>query len=139
LNARKDELTGPDSETPAVVFADTRQFRVRAFVEELDAPRVTMGMAATVTADGLPGRSFSGRVTRVSPLMGRKRIFTDDPSEHYDVKTRAVLIDIGAVEGLVVGLRVDVTIDAEKHSQSAPQAQVKKEVPGSHGRRTWHR
>ncbi|MHC4399048.1 MAG: HlyD family secretion protein, partial [Planctomycetota bacterium] len=42
-NAEAGELSGPDSNEPAVVLADTSSFRVRAFVEEMDAPRVRVG------------------------------------------------------------------------------------------------
>ncbi len=66
------ELVGPVSAEPALVMADTSSFRVRAYVEELDAPRVQVGMKATATADGLPGERLCGRVSRLSPRMSRQ-------------------------------------------------------------------
>jgi len=107
------ELSGPAAEEPAVVMADTISgpLRVRAFVEELDAPRVKIGMTAAVTADGLPGRQFRGRVVRLSPRMGRKQIWSDRPTERFDTKTREVWIELDSGEGLVVGLPVDVVIE----------------------------
>jgi HlyD family secretion protein len=131
LNVRPNELTGPDSRDPAVVFADTSRYRVRAYVEELDAPRVKVGMAAVVTADGLPDQAFGGRVVQISPLMGKKQLFTSDPAEHYDVKTREVLVALDEASGLVVGLRVDVTIDPTSLQETPDTAGVSKaETPG---------
>ncbi|MHB8973171.1 MAG: HlyD family secretion protein [Pirellulaceae bacterium] len=111
LNVREAELTSNESEEPPIVFADTSRFRVRAFVEELDARRVKVGMSALVIADGEPDQQWHGRVTRLSPRMGRKQLFTDDPAEHFDVKTREIWIDLDTGDNLLVGLRVDVSID----------------------------
>ncbi len=105
------ELTGPTAAEPAVIMADTSRLLVRTFVEELDAPRVTTGLKATITADGLPGKQLSGRVVRLSPRMSRKQLFTDDPAERHDTKAREVWVELhDQRDPLVIGLRVDVTI-----------------------------
>ena len=57
INGKAGELTGPASLEPAVVLADTSCYYVRAFVEELDAPRVNVGMTAKVVIDGLRAAS----------------------------------------------------------------------------------
>ena len=111
VDVEAGELTGPDSTQPAIVMVDTTKFQVRAFVEEIDAPCVKLGMAATVRTDGLPDREFKGRVVRLSPRMGRKQLWSDHPAERYDTKTREVWIELEEGESLVVGLRVDVMID----------------------------
>lgn len=110
INAEIGELLTPSLTTPVVVLSDTRQIRVRAFVEELDAPRVTLGAKVTITADGLPGKSFSGEVTSLSPRMAAKALFTGAPNELYDTKSREVLVNVEDGQGLIVGLRVDVRI-----------------------------
>jgi multidrug resistance efflux pump len=115
LNIEPGEVTGPSSTEPPIIMADTSTYRVRAFVEELDAPRVSIAMPATVHADGLPGRQFPGRVTRLSPRMGTKSLWTDHPSERNDIKTREVWIALDRADDLVLGLRVDVFIDTEAH------------------------
>lgn len=112
INAEAGELAGPASLAPTVIMADTSRYFVRAFVEELDAPRLAVGMSATITADGLPNESFVGDVVRVSPRMSQKALRTDAPTERYDTKIREALIELSANHGLVVGLRVDVMIDA---------------------------
>lgn len=111
VNTRVGELVGPDSPDPAIVVADTQRFRVRAFVEEFDAPRVQKGMTVSITADGIPERRFHGVVSELSPRMDRKQHWTDRPDEQFDTKTREVWIDLDEAEGLVLGLRVDVAIE----------------------------
>lgn len=111
IHAELGEMVGPAAAQPAIVLADTRRFRVRAFVEELDAPNVRPGMTATITADGLGDRELSGNVVWVSSRMGRKHLWSDAPTERQDTKTREVLIGLSEQGDLVVGLRVNVTID----------------------------
>jgi multidrug resistance efflux pump len=113
IDAALGELAGPDSAKPTMILADTSRFRVRAFVEELDAPRVQTGMTVTVVADGLPDRAFKGKVVRLSPRMSSKQIWNDDPAENFDTKAREIWIDLDQAEDLVVGLRVDVTITTQ--------------------------
>lgn len=116
LNAKIGELTGPTDATPPITLADTSRLRVRAFVEEYDAPRVAENMPATITADGIAGEGLAGKVVRLSPQMTRKQFTNDQPGERLDVKTREVWIDLdvsgidAAAQGLVVGLRVDVVL-----------------------------
>jgi HlyD family secretion protein len=112
INTRIGELVGPDTPDPAIVVADTSRFRVRAFVEEFDAPRVRKGMTVAVTADGIPDKSFRGTVSQLSPRMDRKQQWTDRPDEQFDTKTREIWIDLDRdrADNLVLGLRVDVTI-----------------------------
>ncbi len=117
------ELAGPVTSDPAIIVDDTSRCRVRAFVEEMDARNVRVGMAARITADG-PGagtarnewsacgsQEFRGRVSRISPRMDDKNLWTDHPTERLDTKTREVWIDVDD-RTPVVGLRVDVVIES---------------------------
>jgi multidrug resistance efflux pump len=111
INGKAGELAGPASVEPVLVLADTSRYYVRAFVEELDAPRVNVGMAVKVVIDGLHTRELQGRVARLSPRMERKSLWSDRSTERYDTKTREVWIELGPTKGMVIGLRVEVTID----------------------------
>lgn len=114
VNLECGELTGPDAAQPAIVMVDTNTLCVRAWVEEFDAPRVRVGMQATIEVDGLPGREFTGRVSRIRQRMGKKQLTSDQASERFDVKVREVWIDIDRTEDLIIGLRVDVTIHSDE-------------------------
>ncbi len=114
LNVEPGELIGADSAEPALVLADTSTLRVRAYVEEIDAPRLQVGMPARITADGLPGQIFTGRILLLSPRMSAKSVLSGSPEEMYDTKVREVLLEVSERRGLIVGLRVDVSILQEK-------------------------
>jgi multidrug resistance efflux pump len=126
VSAEVGELAGPTSTRPPITLADTSRLRVRAFVEEYDAPRVREGMIALITADGIAGDGLKGQVTRLSPQMTRKQFTNDQPGERLDVKTREVWIDLDVPAGgevdreLVVGLRVDVVLDAILEAERRP-------------------
>ena len=110
------ELAGPTAHEPAMIVVGTGTFHIRAFVEEMDAPRIRQGMQASIAADGLPQQTFTGNVIRLSPRMGNKNIWSNKPAERLDTKTREVWIQLDDAEGLVIGLRVDVFIDPQSLS-----------------------
>jgi multidrug resistance efflux pump len=111
--AEPGELTGPTSAQPVLLLADLSRRRVRAFVEELDAPRVRVGQKAVVTADSLPGKEFTGSVSVVLPRMGKRAPQTDAPGEYRDLYFREVLLDLKAGDELPVNLRVQTRIRAK--------------------------
>ena len=112
VNSRVGELTGPNAPLPVVVLSDTSEVRVRAYVEELDAPRIALGMRASARADGLPGQVFNGAVIAISPQMNTKTLHADRPNELYDTKVREVVIELEPTSALINGLRVDIDIRA---------------------------
>jgi multidrug resistance efflux pump len=104
------ELAGPATAQPVLLLADASSRRVRAFVEELDAARVGVGQPAVVTADGLPGKEFPGKVALVAPRMGRRDLQSDAPGEYKDLYFREVVIDLDAGTELPLNLRVQARI-----------------------------
>ncbi len=96
---------------PVLHMANVSRRRARAFVEELDAGRIQVGQAATVTADGFPGREYSGRVVEVSGRMGGKNVpRSDGPGEYKDMYYREVVIELEGAEELTLGLRIQARI-----------------------------
>lgn len=110
VNVEDGEEAGPQDPEAAIVLADTSRLRVRAFIEEIDAPRIALGMLAAVTADGLPNHVWEGRVSQVSPVMSRKQMWSDEPGERFETKVREIWIDLDEASGLIVHLRVDVML-----------------------------
>lgn len=102
------EMTGPHSPRAIVTVADTSEFRVRAFIEEMDAMNVHLGQRSYVTADGLPGERFYGVVVSLAPSMQPKQITRDLPGERRDIQVRECMIVLDPQGSLIVGLRVDV-------------------------------
>jgi len=104
---RAGELVGELSDTPIVSLGDLSRLRVRVEVDESDIAQVFVGQSAWVTAPAYPGERFSGRVLRLSGLLGRKQIRSDDPAERTDTRVLEVLVELDEGQSLPVGLRVD--------------------------------
>lgn len=117
VNPRQGDLIGPDSPGSVIRITDSSRFRVRAFIEELHAPLIRVGMKALVHIDAWPGREFEGRVASLSPRMGNKSVYSDAPGERIDTKTREAWIDLDDDIELIVGLRVDITIVTQSESE----------------------
>lgn len=66
----------------------------------------------------LRGRSFSGRVTEIKPVMGTKTVFNRSASERKDFTVMEVLIDLDETPPAPVGLQVDVRITLSSKSTS---------------------
>jgi len=122
------ELAGPEMVEPAIVMADTTKFQARAFVEEIDAARVKVGMTAKISAEGLRDRELTGRVTRLSPRMSSKQLHSHQAQERLDTKVREVWIELDRGENLVVVMPVDVTIDPSTASAAEARPSVGPEV-----------
>ncbi len=115
--AEPGETASPTTPQPVMIMADLSCRRVRAFVEELDVARVDVGCRATVTVDGLPGKTFTGQVGLVLPRMGKRAPQSDAPNEMKDLYYREVLIDLDDAAELPTNLRVQVRMEAKSQEK----------------------
>jgi HlyD family secretion protein len=120
VNAEPGAFVGPGMAQPALLLADLTRYRVRAFVEELDACRVQVGQAAEMRADGLQGRALPGQVTAVLPRMGQRAPRADRPEEFKDVHFREVFVTLDEGADLPLSLRVRVRIWTNRVTAPAP-------------------
>ena len=103
------ESAGTVLPQPLFLLADTSRFRVRAEIDERDIARIRVGQPVRVTADGLGPAVLNGRVTRLSPVMGRRTVLSGDPAEKTDRDILEVLADLDpARPSPAIGLRVTV-------------------------------
>jgi len=109
--AEPGEMAGPDTSQPLLILADLTKRRVRAFVEEIDIGRVHAAQDAVITADGVPGKEFRGKVAAVLPRMGKRAPLSHEPGEYRDLYFREVLIDLDEALMLPTNLRVEARID----------------------------
>ena len=94
---------------PLFSIADVSGRRVRAEVDELDIGRVYVGQKVVLSSDAYARRSFSGTVTRVASIMGRKTVRTGDPAQKDDRDVLEVTANLDpAADALPVGMRVTV-------------------------------
>jgi HlyD family secretion protein len=98
----------PVGDVPVMTVGTLSHLMVRAEVDELDVAKVRPGQLVRVEARGYGKQRFTGKVVRISPTMGRKRLFSEDPRERTDTKVMEVLIDLDGKPVLPVGYRIEV-------------------------------
>ncbi|MBI4903070.1 MAG: efflux RND transporter periplasmic adaptor subunit [Acidobacteria bacterium] len=94
---------------PLFTIADLSGRRVRAEVDEKDVGKVAPGQKVIVRSDALGDRKFTGTVTQLASTMGRKRVYSGEPTEKSDRDILEVTADLDESAGqLPLGLRVVV-------------------------------
>lgn len=106
---REGESVGLVAPRPLFTMADTSGRRVRAEVDENDIAKVHVGQKLLVSADAYGRRTFSGVVTQLANVMGRKSVVTGDPAQKADRDILEVTADMNqSANALPIGLRVTV-------------------------------
>jgi HlyD family secretion protein len=97
---------------PAVDLIDTSCFYVTAPIDEVDAPAISQGMTARITLDAFAGRTFDGRVRRISDyVLDREK----------QARTVDVEVEFARHEDhqfLLAGYSADVEIIQDKRSNT---------------------
>lgn len=97
--------------TPVLVLISPEKMRIRAELEESDVGKVSVGQKVTVTSDTHPGKSFSGRVTKVAPVVRKKTQKNFDPMVSFDINTQKITIHLDDWRGLYHGMTVMVRFE----------------------------
>jgi HlyD family secretion protein len=92
---------------PILSIGDISKLYVRAEVDEADIAKLGPDMRAYVTATPYGDRRFPGKVLRISQIMGKKRISTEEPKERLDTKVLEVTIALDMPTPLRPGLQVN--------------------------------
>ncbi len=108
---------------PAVDLIDDSCLYVSAPIDEVDAARLKVGMAARVTLDAHRGRHFEGRLRRIAPyvLALEKQARTAEVEVEFD--------NPGEARHLLVGYSADVEIVTERRD-SATRIPTSALLPG---------
>jgi multidrug resistance efflux pump len=101
-------------DSPVLALGDISVLNIRTEVDEKDIGQLSLGQPAYATATAFEEQRFPGRITRISQIMGRKKISSGDPAETMDRKVLEVIITLDAPGPLVSGLRTDVFISTKK-------------------------
>lgn len=99
---------------PVITVTDTTHMTVRAEVDETDIGKIQVGQRAEIHCDAFPGRTFAGRVVRISGGLGKKNIRTDNPLEKVDTDVLESFVEVKPGSPLRVGLRVDLYFPLER-------------------------
>jgi len=105
---REGEFSGASVGTPLIVVGDVSHLIARAEINERDAALVQPGQVAEVWIEGQPKR-WTGRVTHLASVMGRRTARSLDPTDRFDRDVREAIVAFdGALPPALVGLRVTV-------------------------------
>jgi multidrug resistance efflux pump len=105
------ELVHPEVREPMLVVCDDAALRIRIEVAEGDLYKLREGLPAVITSEGYIDQQWQGRVTQIAPVMGRKRLFSERPSEKTDVKVLEAWITPDAPVSLPINLPVEVHVE----------------------------
>lgn len=119
--ARVGELTAASPDAVLATFGDLSALKVRAEVEERDAPKIKVGQRVVVRADAYPDREFEGKVTSIGSSLGAPRINSRGPRRPNDVEVLEVQASLDGTPPLLTGMRVDVFFRGETTVSAAPE------------------
>jgi HlyD family secretion protein len=103
------ELVSTYYPRPLFTVSEIQKYRVRAEVDEQDIAKIKLGQSVEVVAGALQEKRLKGRVSKISPIMGRRQILTSDPADKNDRDVLEVIADLDEKPaGLPIGLRVSV-------------------------------
>ena len=91
--------------TPMFDLEPAGQRIVRAEVTEGDEPFVHVGAAVKLVPEADQSKSYPGKVLRIAPVFGARKLQSDDPSQKTDDRVVEVVVDANAAPFLI-GQRV---------------------------------
>lgn len=97
-------------EKPLLVIGNLASLHVRVELNQIDVARVVIGQPAVITLDALPGRSWSGRVTKIAPAAVVSKMRKD-----RDVFPIEVAIDTPEAS-IKAGMTADVRVRVEERN-----------------------
>lgn len=102
---------------PVLLFAPEGPPIVRAEVDEEFVGRVAVGQHVRVRIRNEAGTELAGVISKVKPVMGKKRVFTREARERIDLRVFEVFVELsGPARDLPFGLEVEVVIDLKEGS-----------------------
>lgn len=93
---------------PILTLADLDNLKIRAELDETDVGKVHIGQRVEVIADAYSGKTYNGKVEKISNDVKRKSIRTFDPIVWMDINMQEITIVLDSFEGLKMGMTVDV-------------------------------
>lgn len=96
---------------PAIDLIDDSCLYVTAPIDEVDAPRIRVGLPARIALDAFPGRHFAGQVRRIAPYV------LEVEKQARTVEVEVVFTDPQEAKALLVGYSADAEIILESREK----------------------
>jgi HlyD family secretion protein len=96
---------------PAIDLIDDACLYVTAPIDEVDAPRIRVGLPARIALDAFPGRHFAGQVRRIAPYV------LEVEKQARTVEVEVVFTDPKEAKALLVGYSADAEIILESRDK----------------------
>ncbi len=123
-----DTIVTVTNPPPMFEIADVRQTEVRIEVEELEAPRMALGLPVKVTLPGGSPVLGSARIARLSPRLERRTIDADDARVRAEGLVRVAWLEWteGEAPALALGQHLDgiVQLGSRQASALVPRSAV---------------
>ena len=94
-----------------MTVADIDRLRVEAEVDEADTGRIHLGAPVVVRAEG-ESTTWRGTVEEIPDAVTGRKIKPQDPARPTDTRVLLVKVALASHEGLKLGRRVEVEIEA---------------------------
>ena len=105
------ELTFPQMKDPILVIARKGEKQFRIELLEQDIYKVEENQEMDIISDSYPGRIWKARVSRIAPVLGKKRLSSESPKQKYDVKVLEVWLTPTEPITLPVNLPIEARMD----------------------------
>ena len=96
---------------PAIDLIDDACLYVTAPIDEVDAPKIKVGMIARIALDAFPGKHFAGRVRRIAPYV------LEVEKQARTVEVEVEFTRPNDMQTLLVGYSADAEIVLEGHEK----------------------
>ncbi|MCG6949206.1 MAG: efflux RND transporter periplasmic adaptor subunit [Acidobacteria bacterium] len=97
---------------PVIDLLDPASIYISGPIDEVDAERLSTGLAVRVTVDSRPDQTFEGRVARVAPYV------LDVLEQNRTVEVEVELSDPAAIEGVLPGTSADVELILDRRENT---------------------
>lgn len=116
INAELGEFVTPSPPgiptLPPIDLLDTSCLYISAPIDEVDAPKIKIGMSACVLLDAFVSNRCSGKVTRIAPYVLEKE------KQARTVEVEVKLTDEKDLQGLLPGYSADIEITLDNKDQA---------------------
>lgn len=116
------------SGTTILRIEDRTKMRVKLAVNEIDVARLTRGMVAEVNVDALPGKTLTGRISKIAPakqaVEGQTTLVGSDSVVKYEVEIILDSVDPGLKSGM--SAKCTMRVASKKNVVFLPASYVEK-------------